>query len=273
MDKIERYDWIKPGDKGKFKLVDVSVLQIDKIYQRSEISRANTLTIAREFSWTAFNSLLVMERESGELYVVDGQQRLMAVKLRGDIHQVPCMIFKSAGQLVESQVTEASEFLRNNGSRRPVSAVDKFRAAVVCSHDPEIAIFNFLNSEKLKVTGEGSALDNVAFPTTMIQTWKMNSEACKQAIVIQKQITYGTQNPMNNYIHKAIWYLLCKRINVSQEVDKIIRLGGTSAIMRSIREVAIMSGSETASIATSGIGLLQVINHKKKRKISISTDD
>jgi hypothetical protein len=61
----------------------------------------------------------------GGLYVVDGQHRLAAAVMRGDIPQLPCVVshFDSAEQ-------EAAAFVALNQQRRPLNALDLFKAAL-----------------------------------------------------------------------------------------------------------------------------------------------
>jgi hypothetical protein len=93
--KIERYDWALPGDDGQFRCVPVHELKVDHSYQREQVSDSTILKIARDFSWSMFGVLIVMERTNGNLYVVDGQQRLAACIRRGDIEKAPCSSLRS----------------------------------------------------------------------------------------------------------------------------------------------------------------------------------
>jgi hypothetical protein len=69
--------------------------------------------------------LFVARRADGGLYVVDGQRRLAAAVLRGDIPQLPCVVshFDSADK-------EAAAFVALNQQRRPLNALDLFKAAL-----------------------------------------------------------------------------------------------------------------------------------------------
>jgi hypothetical protein len=70
-------------------------LLIDESYQRSlEAANSQTLIrrIAMHWDWGLCQPLFVARRADGSLYVVDGQHRLEAAKLRGDIWQLPCVV-------------------------------------------------------------------------------------------------------------------------------------------------------------------------------------
>lgn len=115
----------------------VDQLEVDETYQRSidnNESQALIVHIAHNWHWGRAQ-LLNVSRRDGRLFVVDGQHRLQAARLRGDIQQLPCLIEEFA-----SVAEEAALFDDLNGKRRPVSALDKFRAALVAGDPDCIAI-------------------------------------------------------------------------------------------------------------------------------------
>jgi hypothetical protein len=103
-------------------------LKIDESYQRS-LDAANSITLIRRIAtfwdWGLCQPLYVARRSDGALYVVDGQHRLAAARLRGDIWQLPCVVrsFESAEQ-------EAAAFVALNQERRPLSKLQIFKAAI-----------------------------------------------------------------------------------------------------------------------------------------------
>ena len=114
-----------------------SQLEIDPSYQRSienGESQALIADIALNWHWGRAQVLTVSRRD-GRLFVVDGQHRLAAAKLRGDIQQLPCLIEEFADVAEEARL-----FNDLNDKRRPVSAIDKFRAALVAGDADCMAI-------------------------------------------------------------------------------------------------------------------------------------
>jgi hypothetical protein len=256
VDKVERYDWVKPGDNGRQCMVAVDELKIDHTYQRPEVSDNNTLALARGFNWVAFNSIVVMERTNGDKYVVDGQQRLLAARRRGDIREVPCILFKSDGR-----EHEARAFISLNIRRTNVPAVAKFNASVRASLSPEKQIADWLGTMGLTVTENGKDMKGLDFPTCLIRSWKQNTDACKKAVVIQRNVN-GTE-PLHSTCHKGIWWLLHNGIDVDEHSDKLKRLGGRSAMLRSVKTLEIETGAK-ASERGCGIGVLRLINYKRR---------
>ncbi|KUR80794.1 hypothetical protein AQZ49_01835 [Novosphingobium sp. FSW06-99] len=111
----------------------VDELSVDPSYQRSidnPTSRALIKKIAREWDWSLFQLLVVSRRPDGELYVVDGQHRLEAARLRGDLRDLPCSVYDF--RLVSH---EADAFVALNQQRKPLTRLDLFKGAVIGGGD------------------------------------------------------------------------------------------------------------------------------------------
>lgn len=124
-------------------------LQIDATYQRNlESGPSQTLIrkIAQFWNWDLCQPLVVARRSGGDLFVIDGQHRLEAARMRGDIAQMPCAVVDYA-----SAADEAASFVHLNQQRRPLTKLDLFKAAVA-SEDPEAcAILAAMKSAGLSV--------------------------------------------------------------------------------------------------------------------------
>lgn len=113
-------------------------LNIDESYQRSlDVAASQTLIrkIAMYWDWGLCQPLFVARRDDGRLYVVDGQHRLAAARLRGDIWQLPCVVSSFA-----SAAEEAASFVALNQMRRPLNRLQLYRAAVAGGDPEAIAI-------------------------------------------------------------------------------------------------------------------------------------
>jgi hypothetical protein len=124
-------------------------LQIDPAYQRSlEAGPSQTLIrrIAQFWNWDLCQPLVVARRADGALYVVDGQHRLAAAVLRRDIAQLPCVITS-----YRNAADEAASFVALNQQRRPLSAMDIFKAAIVAEDETALAIVDMLSAAGLSL--------------------------------------------------------------------------------------------------------------------------
>jgi hypothetical protein len=124
-------------------------LQIDPSYQRSiENGESKTLikAIASKWDWGLCQPLVVARRGDGSLFVIDGQHRLEAAKLRGDIAQLPCVVSDS-----REASAEAAQFVALNRNRRPLAALDVFRASLASGADEAHAILAALEAAGLSL--------------------------------------------------------------------------------------------------------------------------
>lgn len=126
-------------------------LQIDPDYQRGiEAGPSQTLIrrIAMHWDWTLCQPLMVARRSHGALYVVDGQHRLAAAKLRGDIWQLPCVV-----TAFPDAAGEAAAFVALNQARRPLQRLDVFRAALAAGDEDAKTILAAIEEAGLKLSG------------------------------------------------------------------------------------------------------------------------
>lgn len=103
-------------------------LKIDEEYQRTLSAGASQSLIRRiamHWDWGLCQPLFVARRGDGGLYVVDGQHRLEAARLRGDIWQLPCVVTS-----FPTMADEAAAFVSLNQQRRPLTQLDLFKAAL-----------------------------------------------------------------------------------------------------------------------------------------------
>lgn len=116
----------------------IGELLIDSVYQR-DISTGQSQTLIRRIAmywdWGLCQPLAVSRRPDGKLLIVDGQHRASAAKLRSDIPHLPCVItsYASAGD-------EAAAFVALNQMRRPLSALDLFKAALAAGDNEAVAV-------------------------------------------------------------------------------------------------------------------------------------
>lgn len=137
----------------------VGELLIDTTYQReidTSASQALIRKIAQFWDWGLCQPLAVSRRPDGRLTIVDGQHRASAAKKRGDIPHLPCVItsYANAGD-------EAAAFVALNQMRRPLSALDLFKAAVAAQDDEALLITDCLAGAGLTIA-----------PHTNYSVWK-----------------------------------------------------------------------------------------------------
>lgn len=146
---------VKPmiGEPAVLHNAVLAPLMVDETYQRSVeggVSQKQITEMAINWDWRLCMPLLI-SRRAGKLFVIDGQHRLEAARLRGDITYLPAVIFE-----FEDQRGEAELFLNANRKRRQVSKLDDFHAAVAAGDAKSIAIRDVVAAAGL-VVGRNTA--------------------------------------------------------------------------------------------------------------------
>lgn len=136
------------GTPPAVQFIAVEQLRVDAAYQRALDSKGSTrlvASIAASWDWRLCVPLLVAQRADG-LYILDGQHRWAAARMRGDIPHLPCAV----GQF-DGVAAEAALFVAANKRRVPVSRVDLFRAAIVAGDREAVEIGQLLTDAGLKL--------------------------------------------------------------------------------------------------------------------------
>lgn len=131
-------EWIAPGD-----------LQVDPSYQRS-LGAESSLTLIRRIAsywdWGLCQPLSVARRADGSRWVVDGQHRWGAARMRGDIAHLPCVVTTYA-----TRAEEAAAFVALNKERRALGAVDVFRAQLAAGDEQAMIIDRLIRDAGLSI--------------------------------------------------------------------------------------------------------------------------
>jgi hypothetical protein len=135
---------------AKNRVLNLDDLQICEAYQRTVV-RARVNHIKKHYDPDALGSICVGERNDGTFWIVDGQQRVTALKEMG-IVRVSCDIFESRGKSHEAQI-----FRQKNKHRTSVSARGNFKAALTEGDPQAIAIQATVESAGLSLMLEGGS--------------------------------------------------------------------------------------------------------------------
>ena len=137
------------GNPPSLEWVAVGQIEIDPAYQRgldNETSQSLIRKIARFWDWSLCQPLALTRRTDGSLWAVDGQHRAAAARLRGDIAHLPCVIAHYS-----SVADEAAAFVALNRQRKPLNAVDLFKAALASGDTQASEIMAAISAAGLSV--------------------------------------------------------------------------------------------------------------------------
>lgn len=137
-------EWRAPGE-----------LEVDRSYQRSaeaEDSQRMIRAIAQNWDWRLCAPLTVSRRsDPPAFFVIDGQHRLEAAKLRGDIQFLPCIISS-----FDSIAEEASCFVSVNTARKRVTPLDTFRAQLAAGDGRAVQVMAVIDAAGLSLAPHGN---------------------------------------------------------------------------------------------------------------------
>ena len=131
--KAESLDWNKNiGVKPGLKWISKKLLIVDRgAYQRDKQKTA--MDIVANFRWDKFGAIVVSKR--GDKYaVVEGQQRSIAAEMRGDIQEVPCVVFSDM-----TVKAEAESFVGQATGRKSLTALERFKAWITAERPDAVA--------------------------------------------------------------------------------------------------------------------------------------
>ncbi|CCW15778.1 hypothetical protein EBBID32_1060 [Sphingobium indicum BiD32] len=167
-----------------------SELNLDDSYQRSTengASQALIKKIAAGWDWRMCLPLVVSKRDDGSLWVIDGQHRLAAAMLRGDIPFLPCCV-----GVYGSVADEAAMFVAMNRARKPMNRLDDFHAAIASGDSEAIEIADIIKGAGFTVsrkTGSQSWVPGeVAFTSAIAKVLrKHGAKVCADALHIMHE--------------------------------------------------------------------------------------
>lgn len=145
-------------------------LNVDPSYQRSIDNRASQrliASIATHFDWRLCAPLIVSRRADGAKVIIDGQHRWEAAKRRGDPPHLPCCLY-----VYENPADEAKVFIAANRSRKPISRLDDFHAALAAGDDDACEVRRLVEEAGLSIarTSDASqaAEGEIAFTSSIL---------------------------------------------------------------------------------------------------------
>ena len=172
------------------RLVGVGLLDIDPTYQRG-IVNSTVDKIRREFDEKALGVIEVGARKrSNKNYVVDGQNRVAAVKSRHAYEQAApdellCLIHPDTTKKIEAGI-----FVKRN-TAKPVQGNAKFRANLVRGEEPEQGFsLDFMASGY--PNSANTSINGIRSPYVLVKVYKDHYHHIQSALTLLR-LAYGVK--------------------------------------------------------------------------------
>ena len=205
-----------PVGNKVFVLVPVEDLHIDESYQRTVQNHVRT--IAEEWDDMKCDPLKINYREDGNLYVWDGQHRLVALKIMG-IDYVLCVI---TVELTQKQ--EAALFgCQGNGIKKP-NPYDIYRANVCSGQEIDSAIKSMCDKYGLSVDKNNKKAGNLTCLTLARKIFEKGYEDREYFEWVLDLLHKVKWNELaQSHCHRIINSLYEIRKNSSEDIDFVQR--------------------------------------------------
>lgn len=262
VDKVTRYDWkLKDLDKpGRLAYINKHEMVIPE-FQR-DVTDFKVKNITREWSWIACGAISLYCL-NGIYYVLEGQHRVMAALRRSDIQDLPCVIFEGI-----SDQDAAIGFVSANTNRKPITALDTFKAKIVA--EDEVALFVRDEFQRLGIKPK-----KVAKSARQIKSMGL---AMKLAAQNRERFTrvFGflsrlcADAPIREKLIDGIWYLdkFCGDGLEDPRLKKRLLQVGESALVQGADKASAFYSKGGARVWAEG--MIQVINLKLRNKFEIT---
>jgi hypothetical protein len=249
------------------KWVHKSQLEIDPSYQRdANLTKVKSIAIA--WSWKALGALHVARRANGKFLVFDGNHRLLAAKRRADVQELPCLVFPSA-----CVVEEAESFLKVNTNRRPLSALDRFRAQVAVGLPEALLVQELLDAAGYTLSTSPSAgKRQTGAVGALVKSARLDAAVLRRAWPLILKL--AEDGPIPGRLVQSVFYVERKLNGTPDSLlespwrDRLIKLG----LKGLLEATAAMASLEKRSgEAIFGRALVAALNRGVRNKLVLSS--
>jgi hypothetical protein len=243
--------------------IEKSLMNVDIEYQRESVL-ARTLKIARDWSWTRCGALIIVERDDGRYFILDGQHRALAASKRDDINELPCLVFQSSG--VEK---EALVFRDINTDRRLPTALETWKAEVKGEDENTLFAHALITRSGLK-PGKSGEKGTIRCVKSIKSAAQFNREALVKIWPLVVKIYQ--ESPVHKMVFEGLIYIeshLPEGASLTQQKwkDRVLQLGD-SGLLGAVHKASQFYAKRGPR--TYAFGILEAIN--KGRQIKLAMD-
>lgn len=225
---------------GEIEIVQIDSLHVDVSYQRDP-SMDLVQKMARKWDEITAGPIVVSRRRNGDLYVINGQHRMLAAALAGKTE----MVAQVVNNLTARQ--EAELRLRGNVGLAERSQ-ERFRARVAAGHKDALAIVAICDRFETKINADFQVHEGINAVSAIDALYKEDSGLLLTRVFEVIRDAWGTVGGENATapILKGLAWFIQKHANESDRGRLIERMQfeGPDGMMRKTRAMrANMAGS------------------------------
>lgn len=250
--------------------IDIEKIIVDDSYQRTRNLDALHKKIAAAFSWEAFGRPLISRRNTDhglEYYVIDGQQRIKALRSLGHKGKIPVLFVENG-----TQKEEAELFSKINSDRVAVSALERFTAAVTSGREPEKSMQEFFDQQNMIVTDSSSKDRGVKFVTKIRKSWLLDMESTKRALRASMMLCDGGN--LHIYVFSVCFALLRRGIPIDDPAicRRIYRRLGRESLIAALSVVPRSGGAGSSGCPVAmTAAMLDIVNYGRHDRYELGS--
>ena len=244
---VTRYNVTVRNAPGEFLMIPKQELEVDAAYQRNRINQRRVDALTRTWDWIACGCLVVALRDDNKWFVVDGQHRKLAADQRGDINELPCLVFETTNRR-----EEAVSFLAINQGRVGVGSLDRYRAQLLSGDKNAYAVESMLKSTGHRA-GETASARTVSCVQCLYTLATEDRARFERLWPLLAEL--HPDGPMTDMVIKGLWtvdkWLDERSVTESPYREKLLVIGGKGLHHEIRREIAVIGqgGSRVAACA------------------------
>lgn len=227
-------------------------------------SHAHANAILKKWEEASAGVLVVVLRENGEMFVIDGQHRLWAAMQRTDFHYFNCLVITGA-----TNIEEAILWRRYNIERKNPGALDRFHNAVREGQPNAAKINKFIEKiGRIVPLSRNSDSKTVVCVSTIEKLMQSFPEETEKVFPLVGEVCEG--HVFDESIIKAFVYLETKLDNdslMSPKWSSRIKNIGYVKIRKEITETVGLYKKNTNRLFA--VALLNAINYGLRHKLIV----
>lgn len=236
-----RQKTLDAGGAGQIVVLPIASLKIDHTYQRDLIADV-VEKIKDEWDIVTAGTIVVAQRENGDLYVVDGQHRLAAATLAGETEIL--------AQLVSGLTPEEEAQLRIQGNfKRSDRISEVFRARVFAGDEVAVGLQSLCKRYDTQINYVPDYQHGINAIAACESIYRFDNGGLLAEVFDHIKAAFGTVEGAHaggNIVKALAWWL--QRHDQEADVTRLVskmRAAGVSYIARNARNYkAAMGGSQ-----------------------------